>query len=180
MITLVIQVPCFNEADTLPAVLADLPRQLPGVDRIAVVVVDDGSTDDTAGVARRSGAHLVRHKRRLGLARSFQSGLRASLALGADLVVTTDGDHQYPGRFVAPLVAPLLAGAADLVVGDRRPGRVAHFSRPKRWVQGRGAGRSVAWPRSTSPTPPAASAALLARWPVASRSTRISRTASRP
>ena len=101
--------------------LADLPSQLPGIDRIAVLVVDDGSTDDTAEVARRWGAHLLRHKRRLGLARSLPSALRASLALGADLVVTTDGDHQYPGRFIAPLVAPLLAGEADLVIGDRRP-----------------------------------------------------------
>jgi glycosyltransferase involved in cell wall biosynthesis len=138
MTTLVIQVPCFNEADTLPAVLADLPSQLPGVDRIVVLVVDDGSTDNTAEVARRAGAQLVRHKRRLGLARTFQSALRASLALGADLVVTTDGDHQYPGRFIAPLVAPLLAGEADLVIGDRRPDRLAHFSRPKQWLQGAG------------------------------------------
>jgi len=136
MTRLIIQIPCLNEAESLPATLAELPRQIPGVDEVVVLVIDDGSVDDTAEVALRSGAdHVVRHKTRQGVARAFVTGLRAALDLGADLVVNTDADNQYPGRYIPALVEPLLRGEADMVVGDRNPGELTHFSPLKRRLQ---------------------------------------------
>jgi glycosyltransferase involved in cell wall biosynthesis len=117
---LVVQIPCHNEAHTLPAVLADLPRTLPLIDEVLVVVVDDGSTDGTAEIATRLGvAQVVRHSTRRGLAAAFQSGINAALALGADVVCNTDGDHQYPGRELARVVDVVVRGEADLALGDR-------------------------------------------------------------
>ncbi|HEY9723067.1 MAG TPA: glycosyltransferase family 2 protein [Oscillatoriaceae cyanobacterium] len=117
---LIIQIPCYNEAATLPATLRDLPRALPGVDTIEILVIDDGSTDDTAAVARRSGAdYVVRFSNNKGLAQAFMAGLDACVKLGADIIVNTDGDHQYRGEDIAALVAPVLDGSADMVVGDR-------------------------------------------------------------
>ena len=119
---LVIQIPCFNEAQTLPAVLADLPRELAGIDSIETLVIDDGSSDDTSGVARRLGVtRVVRHRGNRGLARTFLTGLEVALEMGADVIVNTDGDHQYPGSSIAPLVEPIIARQADLVIGDRKP-----------------------------------------------------------
>jgi glycosyltransferase involved in cell wall biosynthesis len=133
---LMIQIPCLNEEETLPATLADLPRELPGIDRIELLVVDDGSTDRTVEVARGHGVHhIVRLTNRKGLAAGFQAGLDACLKLGADIVVNTDADNQYSGADVGKLVAPILAGEADMVVGDRRVETIEHFSGPKKALQ---------------------------------------------
>ena len=136
MKTLVIQIPCLNEAATLPATLADLPTAVPGIDRIEVVVIDDGSTDDTAAVAHAHGVrHVVRFRRRKGLAAAFAAGLDTSLRIGADVIVNTDADNQYPGRDIVQLVEPILAGQADIVIGDRNIRDVRHMSWQKKLLQ---------------------------------------------
>jgi len=133
--TLVIQVPCHNEEEVLPRVLADLPRALPGIDRIVTLVIDDGSTDRTVEVARAHGAEVVRLPVNRGLARAFLTGLDRAVALGADIVVNTDGDHQYRGEDIAKLVQPVLEGRADLVVGTRPVAEIASFSPLKKLLQ---------------------------------------------
>src|SRR5262245_35193621 len=133
---LIIQIPCLNEESTLPATIADLPRQLEGFDGIELLVIDDGSTDRTVEVARECGVdHIVRLTNNKGLAAGFQAGLDACLKLGADVIVNTDADNQYSGADVAKLVAPILAGEADMVVGDRQVGSIDHFSGPKKGLQ---------------------------------------------
>lgn len=132
----IIQIPCYNEAQTLPQTVADLPTALPGVDVVEYLVIDDGSSDGTAEVAKRLGVHhVVRHMRNLGLARAFRTGLDACLQLGADIIVNTDADNQYVGADIALLVAPIVAGEAEVVVGDRGVAQVAHFSPLKRFLQ---------------------------------------------
>ncbi len=133
---LIIQIPCLNEAKTLPATLAALPRHIDGIDTIETLIIDDGSTDGTVEVARQSGVdHVVRFTSHRGLARGFAAGLDACLHLGADVIVHTDADGQYPGEDIPRLVAPILRGEADLVVGDRGVDSVAHFSPLKRMLQ---------------------------------------------
>jgi glycosyltransferase involved in cell wall biosynthesis len=133
---LIIQIPCLNEEETLPATIADLPGRIEGVDEIELLVIDDGSTDRTVEVARSLGvAHIVRLTNNKGLSAGFQAGLDACLKLGADLVVNTDADNQYRGADVAKLVAPILAGKADIVVGDRQVSTIEHFSGPKKTLQ---------------------------------------------
>jgi glycosyltransferase involved in cell wall biosynthesis len=133
---LIIQIPCFNEEETLPEVVADLPRSLPGVGRIEILVIDDGSSDKTVATARRCGVqHIVSHGINRGLAAAYQTGIDTALRLGADIIVNTDGDHQYPGDRIGDLIAPILAGQADLVVGDRQPHTLQHFSPTKRFLQ---------------------------------------------
>jgi glycosyltransferase involved in cell wall biosynthesis len=133
---LIIQIPCLNEADTLPATLADLPRAVPGFDTVEWLVIDDGSTDDTATVARRHGVdHIVRFNANKGLAVAFQAGMDACLKLGADVIVNTDADNQYRGEDVLRLVAPILARRADIVIGDRQVHDHAEFSRTKKALQ---------------------------------------------
>ena len=136
MAKLVIQIPCLNEAATLPATLADLPRHLPGLEAIDVVIIDDGSTDDTSGVARAHGVrHIVRFRRRKGLAAAFTAGIDASLRLGADFIVNTDADNQYAAKDIARLVEPLLNGQADIVIGDRNIRDLRHMSWHKKLLQ---------------------------------------------
>src|SRR3954462_3080495 len=126
---LIIQIPCFNEEATLPATLADLPREVEGIEAVEWLVIDDGSTDRTVDVARAHGVdHIVRLTNNKGLAAGFQAGLDASLKLGADVVVNTDADNQYYGGDIPALVAPIVGGTADMVVGDRRVEEIEHFS----------------------------------------------------
>ncbi|HWP66771.1 MAG TPA: glycosyltransferase family 2 protein [Candidatus Limnocylindria bacterium] len=133
---LIIQIPCYNEEAELGRALADLPKTLPGIDVIETLVIDDGSTDGTAEVARSAGAtYLLRMPIHLGLAQAFSSGLDAALKLGADVIVNTDADRQYPGDQIGALIAPILAGRADMVIGDRAPHRSQHFGLAKRWLQ---------------------------------------------
>ncbi|MFI5010445.1 MAG: glycosyltransferase family 2 protein [Solirubrobacterales bacterium] len=133
---LIIQIPCWNEAQTLPLTLAELPRALEGFDVVEWLVIDDGSSDDTVAVARREGVHhIVRLTNNKGLAAGFQAGLDAALKLGADVIVNTDADNQYYGPDVARLVAPILEGRADMVVGDREVHAIAHFSPLKKALQ---------------------------------------------
>jgi glycosyltransferase involved in cell wall biosynthesis len=148
---LIIQIPCYNEAETLPATLAGLPRAIPGIALIETLVIDDGSRDGTSEVARRLGVdHVVRVTHNRGLAHAFTTGIEACLLNGADIIVNTDADNQYPGADIARLVEPILAGRADLAVGDRRVERVAFFSPGKRllqrlgsWVISRAAGMHI-------------------------------------
>jgi len=117
---LIIQIPCLNEARTLPATLRDLPRTIPGIDLVEILVIDDGSRDATVEVAHACGAdHVVKFRRRRGLAAAFTAGIDAALTLGADYIVNTDGDNQYAGQDIPKLLGPLLAGEADIVIGDR-------------------------------------------------------------
>jgi glycosyltransferase involved in cell wall biosynthesis len=133
---LIVQIPCFNEEATLPATIADLPRRLDGIDEIELLVIDDGSTDRTVEVAREQGVeHIVRLTNNKGLAAAFQAGLDACLKLGADIIVNTDADNQYSGADVGKLVAPILAGSADMVVGDRQVSKIEHFSGAKKTLQ---------------------------------------------
>ena len=131
-----IQVPCLNEEETLPAVLASIPTQIEGVGEIEVLIIDDGSSDRTLEVARAHGVtHFVHHTRNMGLARSFRDGIDYALRNGADIVVNTDGDNQYPQDRIGDLVQPILAGAADIVIADRQTSTIAHFSPFKKVMQ---------------------------------------------
>jgi glycosyltransferase involved in cell wall biosynthesis len=133
---LIIQIPCLNEAETLPATLRDLPRHIPGIDAIEVLVIDDGSTDDTLQVARSCGVeHIIALRNRRGLAAAFTSGIDAALKLGADFIVNTDGDNQYVGEDIAALVAPLVHGEADVVIGDRNVAALQHLSWTRKRLQ---------------------------------------------
>ncbi len=133
---LIIQIPCFNEADQLPQTLADLPRQVDGFDVVEVLVIDDGSTDETVAVARSHGVeHLVRLTNNKGLAAGFQAGIDTALKLGADVIVNTDADNQYCGADIARLVLPIVEGRADMVVGDREVTGISHFSPLKKTLQ---------------------------------------------
>src|SRR5215216_5048218 len=133
---LIIQIPCFEEEQTLPATLAELPREVPGIDEVEWLVIDDGSTDRTIEVARAGGVdHVVRLTNNKGLAAAFQAGVDASLKLGADVIVNTDADNQYDAADIPKLIAPILRGDADLVVGDRVIDQVEHFSPLKKRLQ---------------------------------------------
>ena len=137
--TVIIQIPCLNEAATLPVVLAELPRKLPGVDAVEWLVVDDGSTDGTADVARGHGVdHVVRLPHHQGLARAFMAGLDAAVRVGADIIVNTDADRQYVADDIALLIAPIVLGEADMVIGARPIATTAHFPWLKRQLQAAG------------------------------------------
>src|SRR3954453_7416814 len=133
---LIIQIPCKDEEEALPVTLRDLPREVPGFDVVEWLVIDDGSTDRTVEVAREHGVdHIVRLTNNKGLAAGFQAGLDASLKLAADIIVNTDADNQYYGGDIPKLVAPILAGAADMVIGDRETDQIEHFSPLKKRLQ---------------------------------------------
>jgi len=135
-VKLIIQIPCLNEAGALPATVSDLPRRVPGFDAVEWLVVDDGSTDDTARVARACGVdHVVRLTAHAGLSAAFEAGMDAALKLGADVIVNPDGDNQYRGSDIARLVAPIVEGRADVTVGDRGIRAHAEFSRTKKALQ---------------------------------------------
>jgi glycosyltransferase involved in cell wall biosynthesis len=133
---LIIQIPCYNEEDTLPGTLQDLPRSLPGVEQVEWLVIDDGSTDRTVEVAEAHGVdHILCLRQNQGLARAFLAGLEHALHLGADIIVNTDGDNQYRGQDIERLVAPIVSHRAELVVGDRGVASARQFSPLKRWLQ---------------------------------------------
>ncbi|HEX3146991.1 MAG TPA: glycosyltransferase family 2 protein [Gemmataceae bacterium] len=132
---LVIQIPCLNERATLPGTLAALPTSVDGFDEVEVIVVDDGSTDGTAEVARQHGAHVVRLHGHQGLARAFMAGLAIAVERGADVIVNTDADNQYDAAAIPALARPILDDAADMVIGARPVGTISHFSPTKRLLQ---------------------------------------------
>jgi len=133
---LCIQVPCLNEEHTLPLVLKTIPKHIEGIDEIEIVIINDGSTDKTVEVARKLGVkHFVMHPVRRGLAQSFQDGLMKCLELGADIIVNTDGDNQYPSEDIPRLIQPILNGEVDMVVADRQVQKIAHFSAGKKFFQ---------------------------------------------
>jgi glycosyltransferase involved in cell wall biosynthesis len=147
---LIIQIPVLNERDTIGNVITDLPRQIPGIDEIEILIVDDGCTDDTIAVALAHGAHhVVRHTSNKGLAAAYQTGLDTALRLGADIIVNTDGDHQYPGSEIALLIAPIVQGKADVVIGDRQVEQIEHFSPLKKGLQQLGSS-VVRWASDTN------------------------------
>jgi len=131
-----VQIPCLNEEETLPLVLGSIPREIEGIDAIEVLVVDDGSSDATVEVARRLGVHhFVRHARNMGLARSFSDGVDYALAHGADIVVNTDGDNQYPQAMIPELLKPVISGEADIAIADRQTAKISEFSWFKKRMQ---------------------------------------------
>jgi len=133
---LIVQIPCYNEAETLPLVLSSIPRHIAGVSEVRVLIIDDGSDDDTVAIARRHGAdYIVRHASNKGLARTFRTGLDTCLRLGADVIVNTDGDNQYPQQDIPRLIAPVLHNGADIVVGDRQTWTISEFSPWKKLLQ---------------------------------------------
>jgi glycosyltransferase involved in cell wall biosynthesis len=138
-VKLVIQIPCYNEEGTLAIALGCLPRTVPGFDQVEWLVIDDGSADGTVRVASENGVdHIVRHRRNQGLAVAFMTGLEASLAAGADVILNTDADNQYNAEDIPALVAPIIKGSADLVIGARPIESIQHFSKIKRTLQGLG------------------------------------------
>jgi len=126
---LVVQIPCYNEEATLPLVLQSIPKKIKGIDEIVVQIMDDASTDKTIEIAKKFGVKdFVLHAGHVGLGRQFHDGVNNALAMGADIVVNTDGDNQYPQERIADLVQPIMAGKADIVIADRQTQKISHFS----------------------------------------------------
>ncbi len=146
-----IQIPCLNEESTLPLVFKTMPKKLPDVDEVEWLIINDGSTDKTVEIAKKLGVkHFVHHRRKMGLARSFRDGIDYALAHGADIVVNTDGDNQYPQERIKDLIKPIIEGKADIVIGDRQTASIEHFSPFKKvmqqfgsWVVNKAAGTNL-------------------------------------
>jgi glycosyltransferase involved in cell wall biosynthesis len=135
-VKVIVQIPCLNEEQTLPLVLRSIPQKITGVDSVEILIIDDGSSDKTVEIAKKLGVtHFVHHARRRGLARSFQDGINCALGLGADIIVNTDGDNQYPQERIADLVQPIIRGRADIVIADRQIKKIEHFSFIKKFMQ---------------------------------------------
>jgi glycosyltransferase involved in cell wall biosynthesis len=133
---LIVQIPCYNEETTLPQTVRDIPRQIEGVEQIEILIIDDGSKDQTVESAKKAGVdHIVKNISNKGLARTFLAGLDASLRLGADIIVNTDGDNQYKGQDIPKLIDPILKGKADIVIGNRQTDKIPHFSSTKKKLQ---------------------------------------------
>lgn len=133
---LIIQIPCLNEEKTLPITLKDLPKQIPGIDEIELLIIDDGSSDRTVEIAKKYGVHhIVKFPKNRGLAEAFKAGIDACLKLGADIIVNTDADNQYNGQDIALLVQPIINREYDMVIGDRQTDTIEHFSRVKKFFQ---------------------------------------------
>ena len=133
---LIIQIPCFNEEETLPQVLKGIPDQIEGIDTIETMIINDGSTDNTVEVARKYGVHhIVNNVGNRGLGNTFREGMLHAIKLGADILVNTDGDNQYPSIYISDLVKPILDGHAEIVIGDRQTNKIRHFSPLKRFLQ---------------------------------------------
>lgn len=147
----IVQIPALNEAKTLESVMSSIPRHIDGVDQLDIIVIDDGSTDNTAALARELGAtEVIQHRATRGLAEAFRSGVDYALTHGADILVNTDGDNQYPQNRIPDLILPILEGRADIVIGDRQTDKIAHFSWGKKllqrvgsWVVNRAAGTKI-------------------------------------
>lgn len=136
LLKLVVQIPCYNEEQTLPYVVAGIPREIDGIDRVLIQVIDDGSTDNTVEVAKSLGVDsVIQQKSNKGLAKSFQVGIESALAAGGDIIVNTDGDNQYCGSSISDLVRPIVEGKADIALGDRNPSANQEFSKTKRLLQ---------------------------------------------
>ena len=133
---LIVQIPCLNEELTLPATLAQIPREIAGIDKVEIMVIDDGSTDNTVAVAREHGVdHICQHRINQGLGRAFRTGLDNALKLGADIIVNTDGDGQYAGGDIPSLFQPILSRQADIVIGDRQTTNSTEFGLAKKCLQ---------------------------------------------
>src|SRR5579884_1408264 len=133
---LVVQIPCLNEEKTLPLVINSIPKSIPGIDEIDILVIDDGSSDKTVEVAKKLGVkHFVRHVKNQGLGRSFHDGTMKSLELGADIIVNTDGDNQYPQDRIPDLIDPILKGQSDIVIANRQTHKIEHFTLTKKLLQ---------------------------------------------
>ncbi|NJN16926.1 MAG: glycosyltransferase family 2 protein [Oscillochloris sp.] len=147
---LIVQIPALNERETIATVIADIPRRIPGIAEVEVLIIDDGCTDDTVSVAMQAGAnHVVRHTSNKGLAAAYQTGIDTALRLGADIIVNTDADHQYPGSEIPRLVAPIVGGVADIVIGDRQVQQIEHFTPLKKALQYAGS-QVVRWASETN------------------------------
>src|SRR3989344_940458 len=133
---LIVQVPCYNEENTLPLVLKSIPKRISGISKIETLIIDDGSKDKTIEVAKQLGVnYIVVHKQNKGLAASFTDGINEALRQGADIIVNTDGDNQYPQKDIARLVQPIVKGTHDIVVANRQTDKIAHFSPLKKILQ---------------------------------------------
>lgn len=133
---LIIQIPCFNEEETLPITIRDIPKKIPGISEVEILIIDDGSTDNTIETAKRLGVnHIVRFPKNRGLAEAFKAGIDACLKLGADIIVNTDADNQYKGSDIPKLIAPILNGSYEMVIGDRKTDTIDHFSPTKKFFQ---------------------------------------------